>query len=40
MYAIRSYYAFVGDCLTPERLLELATQAYGRFAHKAVTPLT
>jgi len=30
---------FVGDCLTPERLLELATQAYGRFAHKAVTPL-
>ena len=30
---------FVGDCLTPERLLELTTQAYGRFAHKAVTPL-
>lgn len=30
---------FVGDCLTPERLLELTTQAYGRFSHKAVTPL-
>ncbi len=30
---------FVGDCLTPERLLELTTQAYGRFAHSAVTPL-
>ncbi|HEY6868239.1 MAG TPA: threonine synthase, partial [Novosphingobium sp.] len=30
---------FVGTCLTPERLLELTTQAYGRFAHKAVTPL-
>ena len=30
---------FVGDSLTPDRLLELTTQAYGRFAHKAVTPL-
>jgi threonine synthase len=30
---------FVGDSLTPERLLELTTQAYGRFAHAAVTPL-
>ena len=30
---------FVGNSLTPERLLELTTQAYGRFAHKAVTPL-
>jgi len=30
---------FVGDCLTPERLLELTRHAYGRFAHKAVTPL-
>ena len=30
---------FVGDCLTPERLLELTTAAYGRFSHKAVTPL-
>jgi threonine synthase len=30
---------FVGDSLTPERLLELTTIAYGRFAHSAVTPL-
>lgn len=30
---------FVGDSLTPERLLELCRQAYGRFAHAAVTPL-
>ncbi|MCJ2178548.1 threonine synthase [Novosphingobium album (ex Hu et al. 2023)] len=30
---------FVGDSLTYDRLLELTTQAYGRFAHKAVTPL-
>ncbi|EGD59767.1 threonine synthase [Novosphingobium nitrogenifigens DSM 19370] len=30
---------FVGDSLTPERLLELTTKAYGRFAHAAVTPL-
>ncbi len=37
--AARVMQPFVGDCLTPERLLELTTQAYGRFAHKAVTPL-
>ncbi len=30
---------FVGDCLTPERLLDLTRAAYGRFAHAAVTPL-
>ena len=30
---------FVGDSLSYERLLELTTIAYGRFAHKAVTPL-
>ncbi|MEO5597388.1 MAG: threonine synthase [Novosphingobium sp.] len=30
---------FVGDSLTPERLLELARAAYGRFSHTAVTPL-
>ena len=30
---------FVGDSLTPERLLDLCEQAYGRFAHAAVTPL-
>ncbi|NYH95153.1 threonine synthase [Novosphingobium marinum] len=31
---------FVGDCLSPARLLELTREAYGRFAHAAVTPLT
>ena len=30
---------FVGDSLTPERLLALTREAYGRFAHAAVTPL-
>ncbi|MEP7222725.1 MAG: threonine synthase [Novosphingobium sp.] len=30
---------FVGDSLTPERLLELTRAAYGRFSHTAVTPL-
>ncbi len=30
---------FVGNSLTPERLLELCEAAYGRFAHEAVTPL-
>jgi threonine synthase len=30
---------FVGDSLTPERLLALTTMAYGRFAHAGVTPL-
>ena len=30
---------FVGNSLTPERLLELTRAAYGRFAHAAVTPL-
>jgi threonine synthase len=38
--AARVMQPFVGDSLTPERLLELTTQAYGRFAHAAVTPLT
>ena len=37
--AARVMQPFVGDCLTPEKLLDLCTQAYGRFAHKAVTPL-
>ena len=37
--AARIMQPFVGDSLTPERLLELTRQAYGRFAHKAVTPL-
>ncbi|NBC36479.1 threonine synthase [Novosphingobium sp. FSY-8] len=30
---------FVADSLSAERLLELTTAAYGRFAHAAVTPL-
>jgi len=30
---------FVGDSLSPGRLLELCEAAYGRFAHTAVTPL-
>ena len=37
--AARVMQPFVGDSLTPEKLLELTTQAYGRFAHTAVTPL-
>lgn len=38
--AARVMQPFVGDSLAPERLLELCQQAYGRFAHVAVTPLT
>ena len=37
--ATRVMQPFVGDSLTPERLRELCGAAYGRFAHKAVTPL-
>ena len=37
--AARVMEPFVGDSLTPERLRELTAEAYGRFAHKAVTPL-
>jgi threonine synthase len=37
--AAKVMYPFVEGSLTWERLLELTTQAYGRFAHKAVTPL-
>jgi threonine synthase len=37
--AARVMQPFVGDCLSPERLRELCEQAYGRFAHAAVTPL-
>ena len=37
--AARVMLPFVGECLTFERLHELTRQAYGRFAHKAVTPL-
>jgi threonine synthase len=38
--AARVMQPFVGDSLAPERLLELCREAYGRFAHAAVTPLT
>src|SRR6476661_8763752 len=38
--AARVMQPFVGDSLTPDRLLALTTQAYARFAHAAVTPLT
>ena len=37
--AARIMQPFVGDSLTPERLLDLTRAAYGRFAHQAVTPL-
>ncbi|GAM04794.1 threonine synthase [Novosphingobium sp. MBES04] len=37
--AARVMAPFVGQSLTYERLLELTTEAYGRFAHKAVAPL-
>jgi threonine synthase len=37
--AARVMQPFVGDSLAPERLRELCEEAYGRFAHAAVTPL-
>ncbi|WFL77586.1 threonine synthase [Altererythrobacter arenosus] len=37
--AARVMAPFVGDSLTQEELLALCEQAYGRFAHDAVTPL-
>jgi threonine synthase len=37
--AARVMQPFVGDSIAPERLLELSREAYGRFAHAAVTPL-
>ena len=37
--AARIMTPFVGDSLTPDELLDLCKQAYGRFAHDAVTPL-
>lgn len=37
--AVRVIKPFVGDNLTEEELRDLCTQAYGRFAHAAVTPL-
>ena len=38
--AARVMQPFVGECLAPQRLLELCREAYDRFAHVAVTPLT
>ena len=38
--AARIMQPFVGDSLAPGRMRELCEQAYGRFAHVAVTPLT
>lgn len=37
--AARVMQPFVGDCLSADRLGELCEEAYGRFAHRAVTPL-
>ncbi|MFV0645763.1 MAG: threonine synthase, partial [Sphingomonadaceae bacterium] len=37
--AVRIMLPFVGDSLSEERLRALCEQAYGRFAHRAVTPL-
>jgi len=37
--AVRVIKPFVGDSLAEEELRDLCTQAYGRFAHAAVTPL-
>ncbi|MBN8819439.1 MAG: threonine synthase [Sphingomonas sp.] len=37
--AVRVIAPFVGDSLSEEELRSLCTQAYGRFAHAAVTPL-
>lgn len=37
--AAKVMFPFVEGSLTYDRLCELTTQAYGRFAHKAVTPL-
>jgi threonine synthase len=37
--AVRVIAPFVGDCLSEEELRGLCAEAYGRFAHAAVTPL-
>ncbi|MEO6153306.1 MAG: threonine synthase [Croceibacterium sp.] len=37
--AVRVMLPFVGDSLTESRLREMASEAYGRFDHAAVTPL-
>src|SRR5690349_12923096 len=38
--ATRVMLPFVGQSLTEDKLRQLSTEAYGRFAHVAVTPLT
>jgi threonine synthase len=38
--AARVIAPFIGDSLSPGRLLELTSQAYARFAHEAVAPLS
>jgi len=37
--ATRVMRPFVGESLSPERLRQISEEAYGRFAHRAVTPL-
>ena len=37
--AVKVMMPFVGTCLTEDRFREIAAEAYGRFAHQAVTPL-
>lgn len=37
--AVRVMLPFIGDVLTESELRDLCEQAYGRFAHSAVTPL-
>lgn len=37
--AVRVITPFIGDSLSEDELRDLCTQAYGRFAHAAVTPL-
>lgn len=37
--AVRVMQPFIGDVLTEDELRDLCEQAYGRFAHRAVTPL-
>ncbi|MEO0062665.1 MAG: hypothetical protein RLZZ08_1225 [Pseudomonadota bacterium] len=37
--AVKVMMPFIGTSLTEQRFREIATEAYGRFAHEAVTPL-
>ena len=38
--AVRVMLPFIGDSLSEDKLRELSSEAYARFAHAAVTPLT